>query len=483
MAVDPRQLLLLLIAVLVPAIAFVTNRPKMILGWVGFTLFVQIFDTSILTNLPAGRLVGLLFFPATIRQFRQWGRLPPARAWLINFLYLVFLGFLFGYLMPWPDTSGMRAFTVRAEGRTTIFLIRTLSDLSLTVFVMSQVVRPGGFDTLRKWMVRGAALSAGLALTTLVTKVDFYSLITGLRLYGRSDFRPRGLAFEPRGLGLACAYGLILLLSKKQRSGTDWLLLVVIGAGLAVSSSSSALATMLVGLLVIGLLGTMRVRFAMVGAVTMIGLVLLLLAAVAPQLIERSRDAIVSRAQGRGVVEANFPRNAAEAVALRMDVFDSAASMFLLRNPKYILIGTGPGLISLPASDYIPLGLYKAVFPIIDNPPSHGVLLELANTGVLGVAVWMFQVLAIFVAGRRLRHYHGLPFPPHAATTSFIVGAALYAIQVSPSPFWAVFLGVGWAIAAEAAALQLAIRRARRERRAAAMAAPVPQATPALGEA
>ncbi|HEX6095630.1 MAG TPA: hypothetical protein VF432_04835 [Thermoanaerobaculia bacterium] len=479
MAVDPRQLLLLLIALAVPSVAFLLGRTRIILAWVGFTLFVQVFDTSIVTNLPAGRVVGLLFLPAAVGLFREWSRLTPARAWLVNFAYLVLLGMLFGFLMPWPDISGIRPFTVRAPGRTIIYLIRTVSDLSLTVFVMSHVTRPGGFDTLRKWMVRGAAVSAAFAMTTLVTGIDFYTLITSLREYAKSDFRPRGLAFEPRGLGLACAYGLILLLSKKHRSARDWMLLFVIGAGLAVSSSSSALAATIVGLTVIAFLGSMRVRFAMVMAVALIASVLVVLAVTAPTLVERSRYAIESRLQGRGVVEANRPRNAGEAVALRMDVFDSAASLFLLRNPQYALTGTGPGLISLPASEHIPYGLYRSVFPVIDNPPSHGILLELSNTGVLGVTIWIFQVLAIYRAGRSLRRYRGLPFPPQAATTTFMVGAALYAIQVSPSPFWAVFLGVGWAIAAEGAALEKAKWLARRQAR---MAAPPQQPAPALGQ-
>jgi hypothetical protein len=118
-----------------------------------------------------------------------------------------------------------------------------------------------------------------------------------------------------------------------------------------------------------------------------------------------------------------------------------------LRNPLYAITGTGPGLISLPASEHVPSGVYKIVFPIIDSPPAHGILLELANTGIVGVTTWIFQVASIFFLGRRLRGRRGLPFPPEAVTRIFLAAAALYSVQVSPSPFWAVFLGLGWAIA------------------------------------
>jgi hypothetical protein len=477
MSVEPRQLLLLAIAIGVPVTAFFLNRARLVMAWVGFTLFVQIFDTTIVTNLPAGRLVGLLFLPAAVATFRHWSKLPPARAWILNFAYMILLGLLFGFLFPWPDVSGVRSFGVRAQGRTIIFLIRTLSDLSLTVYVMRQLAHPGAFDYMRKWMVRGAALSSAFAFVTLGTRIDFYSLITGLRAYGASDFRPRGLAFEARGLGLACAYGLILLLSKRSRSLGDWMALLVIAAGLAVSASSSALAAALTGLLVIALIGSMRVRLAMLITVTSVVMIFFLVATIAPAMLVNSRYAIESRLQGRGVVESNVPANAAEAVALHLDVFDASAALFLIRNPVYAITGTGPGLISLPASSHIPAGVYRIVFPVIDNPPSHGLLLELANTGILGVVLWTYQIAVVYLAGRRMRHMRrGLPFSPLVATTTFTGTAALYAVQVGPSPFAAVFLGIGWAISHAYAA---STARALAHRRA---ALPAPSRPPGIAE-
>jgi hypothetical protein len=447
MNLDPRQLTLLAIAAAVPAVAFLTNRSRSVLPWVGFTLSVQIFDTTVLTNLPAGRLVGLLFLPSAIVTARRWMKLAPARAWMINFSYMAILGCIFGFLMPWPDISGVRPISLRAEGRTVIFLVRSLSDLSLTVFVMTQITRPGAFEELRKWVVRGAAVSSAFGFVTLATQIDFYSLITGMRLYAATDPRPRGLAFEPRGLGLACAHGLILILAKQTRTSREWALLLLIAGGLAVSASASALAAFLAALTVLVLIGSVRTRLALAGGAVICTLLGAVLVGLFPSVAERSEHEVRVRIEGRGVVESNNPANALEAMALHMDVFDSAASLFLIRHPLYAVIGTGPGLVTLPASVHIPEGVYSEVFPVIDNPPSLGILRELANTGLLGVATWMFQVLVIFAAGRRLRGHGGLPFPPRTATIAFMAGAALYALQVGPSPFWAVFLGIGWAIA------------------------------------
>jgi hypothetical protein len=121
--------------------------------------------------------------------------------------------------------------------------------------------------------------------------------------------------------------------------------------------------------------------------------------------------------------------------------------------------------------------VYKIIFPIINTPPQHGILLEVANTGVVGVSLWAFQVLAIFVAGRRLRGRRDLPFPPRAATTTFVASAALYAVQNSPSPFWAVFLGLGWAISqVQPVRQRIEVRRPDRTSEASALSVLAPPA-------
>src|SRR5688572_8197565 len=102
MNADSRQLLLLGVAVVVPVLAYVFKRPKLALGRLGFTLFVQVFDTTVITNLPAGRIIGLLYLPAAVVALRNFARLAPIRIWLINFAYLVLLGIVFGFLLPWP---------------------------------------------------------------------------------------------------------------------------------------------------------------------------------------------------------------------------------------------------------------------------------------------------------------------------------------------------------------------------------------------
>ena len=181
MGTDPRQFLLLLIALAVPVAAYLMHRTKWVLWWVGFTIFVQVFDTAIFTNLHAARIVGLFYVPTMVSTFRRWIAVPPAKVWMINFLYLVALGLLFGILSPWPDTTGMRAFTLRAQGRTIIFLVRTIADLSVTVFVFNQLSTPGAFAALRRAMVTGVVANAIAGIVGLALDGAPYGMITGLR--------------------------------------------------------------------------------------------------------------------------------------------------------------------------------------------------------------------------------------------------------------------------------------------------------------
>src|SRR4051794_19360622 len=99
-----------MVAVIVPLVLFRLKQHKLLLGWVCATVFIQLFDTTMLTNLPAPRFVGLMYLPVAIKSFREWVRFKPVKAWAINYLYLLILGIIFGFLWPWPDTTMMRPF-------------------------------------------------------------------------------------------------------------------------------------------------------------------------------------------------------------------------------------------------------------------------------------------------------------------------------------------------------------------------------------
>lgn len=77
-------------------------------------------------------------------------------------------------------------------------------------------------------------------------------------------------------------------------------------------------------------------------------------------------------------------------VAKKLEVFDAASVNFLNHNPKYYFLGTGPGLIYLPAGDSI----LPRDQPIWGNHfealPHMGAVLILSNSGLIGLLFFLF---------------------------------------------------------------------------------------------
>lgn len=460
-----RQLLLLAIAWIIPFVLLATGRRRALLTWIGLTLSVHIFDTTLLTNLPAGRVVGLLYLPYTLLSAPAWLRLRPARAWLLNFVYLVVLGIAFGLLWPWPDTTGHRPFMMTAPGRTIVFTIRLISDLSLTVFVARELQKPGRVLVLGRAIILGASLTALAGIFNFVTKVDPYFLITGLRDLAGNQ-RARGFSFEPRGLGMACAYGLIVLVVMPGRLSLQRFSLLGLNLiGLLLSYSTSALAIFVAGLVAAWLFLSNRIRLTIVSVMLCMAGLIGLAPLVVPQQFAVAVQSVQQRLDPSSRPFSEKPEGLGEAIASRMDSFDGSALLFLWNQPVYALIGTGPGMMLLPASEYVPPGIYRLMYPPergLDGLPTHGPLFEVSNSGLLGLALWLFQVFTCYTALHIAARRQGDPEESanwRFGRDIFLIGTVFYIIQMSlTSPTWSVILGIGWAatavVAGAAAAFQ-----------------------------
>lgn len=449
---DVSQIILLLIAVLVPLLLFKFKRHDLLLSWVCLTLFVQLFDTTILTNLPAGRIVGLMYLPVALKHFRHWVKYRPAQAWLLNYGYLLILGVLFGFLWPWPDSTMMRPFTLTAPGRTLVYSIRMISDISLTVYIAEQLRIPGRLYLLGRALVAGTSLSALAGLFTMFTGIDLVYLITDFEEQFLTAERAHGLSAEPRGLGLACAYGLMILLVGQRKLFRLWPLLVVVNlAGLFSTASTSALVLLTAGIVTGWVFFSNRTR----GAILFLGLAAALLIFAASIFLPTQFNSAVQTIQARidPSVKLNGipPGTFGQEIAYRLDVFDASAMLFFLEEPFYALVGTGPGLVSLPASYHVPPGLYSAIWTPevgVNSLPFHGILLEISNGGLLGVLLWVAQVILCWLA---LRHLANRQEDTRAmdewsfAWAVFLIGTVFYVVQISISPVWSVMLGIGWA--------------------------------------
>lgn len=463
METELRQPILLSIAVLIPLILLLRKQPRLLVGWVCFTLFVQVFDTVSLTNLPASRVTGLLYLPLAAFHLRDWSRLTPVRAWLLNFGALLLLGLLFGFLWPWPDMTMMRPFMLTAPGRTIVYLVRLLSDMSLMVLFAQVFRQPGTLLLAGRALVLAATISALAGLIYFVTQVDLYFLLTGLGEEILSRGRARGLTIEPRALGLVCAYGLMLLLIGRRLLFRLWPVLLAVNlAGLLVTYSVSSMVMFLAGLATAWTFFSNRIRLIVLItaaiAAGMIGSAYLFL----PQEFEQAVLTIQSRVDPDFKLMGIPPGSFGQEIAYRLDVFDACAMLFLLDQPEYALLGTGPGLVSLPASNYVPPGLYSMIWTPdvgINSLPSHGLLHEICNSGLVGLLLWGWQVLSCGTALLAVRRFSSDRDDSQVWTLGyaiFLVGVVFYVVQMSHTPVWSMILGIGWAAVARSKECQQA---------------------------
>jgi hypothetical protein len=449
---NQRQLILLTIAVIVPLVLLGRKQTRLLLGWVCFTLMVQIFDTVLLTNLPAARVVGLICLPFALKQLREWMRHTAPRAFVLNFAYLTALALLFGFFFPWSDTTGLRPLTLTAQGKSIIYLVRLMSDFSLAIFIASEISQPGALWTAARTLSLGSALSVLAGFIDWAMGIDLYVMITGMGESLLQVQRVRGLAIEPRSLGQMCVYGMMVLLIGRQHITRWWSLLLLFNlAGLLLTYSTSSLVLFAAGLVTAMLFLHSRIRI--LAFITLILAVLAVGAAwvTLPKQFDNALATIQMRADPMYKLSGIAPGTFGQEIAYRLDVFDASALLFLLDNPIYALTGTGPGLVPLPATNYIPPGLYSLIWTVeigINSPPAHGLLLEICNSGLPGLSLWLFQVFACLSALRFCeRHTADLEQQQEFrfARAFFFIGAVCYLIQVSHVPVWSLMLGTGWA--------------------------------------
>lgn len=452
MGIDVRQLLLLAVAVVVPLVLLRRKQYQLLLGWVCLTLFVQIFDTVIITNLPAARIVGLMYLPTAVESLRHWSRLSSVRTVLLNLLYLTVLGLFFGFIWQWPDITHSRPFTLTAPGRTIIYLVRTVSDISLAAFIAWQVTLPGALRMAGRAIVIGSTLNALAGMLYFATGFDLCYQITGQGESLVSMGRARGLAIEPRAMGLVCVYGLMVLLIARSRLHKWWpvpLLLNLIG--LLLTYSASSLVLFLVGLVTAGLFFAGRIKLLVLATALAAVVIIAATWLLAPGIFETGLQTVQLRVAPEYKLSGIASGTMGQEIAYRMDVFDASALLFLLDQPLYALFGTGPGLVSLPASEYVPPGLYSLIWTPetgINSLPSHGLLLEISNSGLPGLILWGWLIMVCLTALRQMRklthdteHQGDWEF----AWAFYLVGVVFHLVQVSHTPVWSLTLGIGWA--------------------------------------
>ena len=326
------------------------------------------------------QLITLLFFPVFIRHKK--GNLSS----IINgikyeYLILICLGILFGFLFPWEYESNTRSWNQLASGRSIVALINILAETLLiyfiyTIFVSKKVLMKDFINTL----------SILIIIVSITTFIDFflnYPIYSSL--FGReavtisNDGRLLGFSHEPRSLGRLITLGWLFLLVFKINGYRFIYEKTSLLLGLAVIIfvfSFSTYFIFILGILVISRKQLLRFNFKYIFAIGILVFIFSLVLSFNDEVNNIMLYKFVSVSEGRIDLLNNYPNE--PFLFTTFEVFDRAALNFFYNNPNYLLFGTGPNLISIASQAINSAGPLNGV-------PGYGLITLISRSGLIGL--------------------------------------------------------------------------------------------------
>jgi hypothetical protein len=463
--VDYIELLKLAIVVIGAGWCIAREKHHPVLYFIGFSLGTEVLQVDLgptITGLQVVGLVHLLFMP---RVFGTFIRTPAGRTLAYSLVLLAILVVVYGYLLPWPDKTGERPWTQRSEGRSIINFSSTIAHVSAALYVATVVQIREYRERIVDYLLVGTTLASVGCILEVLTQTDLFSILApNRREWMLSEAgRARGFNAEPRASGSLSAAGLVMLLGPGMKTNAKVSVLLLIHAlGVAFTTSTLALVLLVVGVTSMLLL-TRRVAIVAVAALfallTVIGLSAWFGDSPIQLWVQYTGERFATR---EAAVDS---RTFGDMVVQSLEVFDACAMGFLITHPQHMIVGVGPGLVSLPGSDYVPAGNAYYIFgDRIDSIPFMGLVRTLADSGFLGLAFWFWNIGQLTVAFHKCEQMDPTDASWRQLHTSFLVFTLLCFLQTRPS--WYVWLGTGLGAAivvwrAEAQA-SLAARETRR---------------------
>jgi hypothetical protein len=476
--VDPVELVKLGVLVLGIGWCLYRKLHHALLCFVGISLGSDLVSVDLGPTLTGMQVLGLMFLPMAPRVLGVAMRTPSGRTLLLGLALLAVLMLVYGYLLPWPDKTGERAWSQRSEGRSVVNFSATLSHVSVALYVASCMKMQQYRSRIIGYMLTGTTLASLGVILEVVTQTDYFALLSSkahewaLTVGGRA----RGLNGEPRTSGSLAAMGIILLLRPQLRQQPWYVLLLLLHAA-AIAFTTSTLGLILLVAGVLTLLAFTR-RLDIVVAVSVFGTVTLLVISAwfGSSPFEMWQQYTGERVASReDVFDSRTP---VDSFVQSLEIFDASALGFLLHRPEHLLFGTGPGLVSLPASDHVPAGNAQAIFgDRIDSIPHMGLLRVVSDSGLVGLLLWVWNVVALSAALRKVASDNPGDRSWRECRTYFVVFCALFLLQTRP--LWYVWLGVGLGAAivnqerAEKALREARARRQQARKDAAGLGRPV----------
>jgi hypothetical protein len=384
------QPLLLALCFLIPVLfIYVLKRSSLAIAWVAIITVLDIFNSQLYMNLSAVLIFGIAVLPYLWIKRNHWISHVELR-WVATWLgLLALLGFYYGHISPWPDLTHLRTLKDLPGMRSILHFGRTLLEWAVVLFLVIELEKDPRtvFRAYTKALFFSSLVLAVSALAESLFQIDFYHFFTGGRDLLLPD-RPRGFAYEPRGLSQNLAYALLMLpfvtLGRLKYLAIPLFLFI----GFGFSFSYSGMLVLISGVCILLCLRLLMKNAFSLGSPKLwfsgaLGL-MLALSLTFKALPDDSKNYIATRFQY--LSEGGF--------ADKFEVFDAASINFFMHQPRHLILGTGPGLIYLPASEYIVERDKEIWGNKFEALPHMGLVLLVSNMGLVGLLLFMMPLVA-----------------------------------------------------------------------------------------
>lgn len=366
----------------------------------GLLIVIIISLTNDLFNLPLGfnlslhHTISLILFPKVLKYFTKQSTIFKyiISPLVFEIFYLIFLGVLFGYIIPWRSpVDYSRAWNQIAEGRALIQMIRLIADFGIILLIYYLLsTKQVSLDYLIK------VFSIIISITVIITFINYFAA-NRIKLFLFSEIgrdimgRYTGFNNEPRSLGKTCSITalFLILFSGWQYKDKGIMGIVFSFIGIIISFSASAYIITITWISII-LLYKRNIRYLFISLPILL-LVLFFLNdnSFFNNNTKRKLEMVLSITDNTKKIDNERVDREEPEIFTHFEVFDRAALNFLYRNPFYCVIGTGPNLISIPASPYLTKKAYAIYGKKIDSVPHSLIVNILARSGIIGILLWL----------------------------------------------------------------------------------------------
>lgn len=403
--------------------SYTYNKYNMLFFLIVLSLFGDIFEFQIGVALKLHHFIVLLSLPKLLVYYIHSIHLKKYLKYLVVEFALIFiLGVIFGFIVPFDDPyAASRTFTQTSAMRAIISSVRMLLELSTIILVIYWInTKKINLDLIIK------TISIVLIINVTVAVIDFYSgfIIKNFINYDGRNLQGRflGLSGEPRGFGRYCSFSLIFLLFFRP---THFAILRKVALylsiiGVILSFSASSILITIVGLSIY-LYSQREFKLVFISIVLMI---------IAFGFLKTNEFFQTDTFTKINMVIGSNENNKKEKVSLdepdifsSFEVFDRAALNFFYHHPGYLLFGTGPNLISIPASPYLTQEA-AAIYEYGINSVPHSMFVNiLSRSGIIGIVLNILFFIVVFkkINVKRNKYFFSAIF-----IMSLLVGTSIF---------------------------------------------------------